>query len=111
MNEKLTPEQLLDKFLNKAIDMFGEDGELMIADAFNILSSLLPAHTTEDVDWLGEEGFCGTCAFFHQEPMCPGGICGFYPDKPQVKLTDSCEEYELDNEWENHFERLQQEDK
>jgi len=69
-------------------------------------------HTTEPEDelaWLKEEGFCGTCAFFNREPRCQGGICGFYPDKPQVEIGFGCEEYETDKEYEDYW--LQQEDK
>jgi len=68
MNEKLTPEQLLDRFINKAIDMYGKDGKLMIADACNILSSLLPATEPEDECnhvWYGRPSIgdtvCGKC--------------------------------------------------
>ena len=72
--------------------------------SWNILKQILNALTTEDERaWLSEAGFCGTCAYFHREPMCPGGICGYYSDKPQVKLNDSCEEYETAKDWEAHF--------
>ena len=53
--------------------------------------------------WMAEEGFCGTCAYFYREPRCQGGICGFYPGTPQMKLDDSCEEYSVNKEWVMHF--------
>jgi len=53
--------------------------------------------------WMKEEGYCGTCVYFHREPRCQGGICGFYPDKPQMKLDDSCEEYDISKEYDGYL--------
>ena len=62
------------------------------------------ALTTEDESlWLSEAGFCGTCAFFHREPRCPGGICGRFESKPQVEIVFGCEEYETDKDYENYW--------
>ena len=54
-------------------------------------------------EWMDDLGFCGTCAYFHREPRCQGGICGFYSDTPQVEIGFGCEEYNIDKEWVMHF--------
>ena len=57
----------------------------------------------QQAKYLQEEGFCGTCAYFNKEPRCQGGICVYYPDKPQVKIDYGCEEYGISKEYENYW--------
>ena len=83
MNEKLTPEQLLDRFINKAIDMYGKDGKLMIADACNILSSLLPATEPEDECKCPE---CGDKVNEHKV-LCPIGVNSTNPPEDERYQT------------------------
>ena len=78
------------------------DGIMVIG--VKVLRNILTANTAEDESlWLSEAGFCGTCAFFHREPRCPGGICGRFESKPQVEIVFGCEEYETDKDYENYW--------
>ena len=99
--DKLTPEQ---RILEVQIIIEKYDGE---TDSYGLACDLIDyfnANTTEDESlWLSEAGFCGTCAFFHREPRCPGGICGRFESKPQVEIVFGCEEYETDKDYENYW--------
>ena len=96
---KLTPEQR--DWILKIFITATEEARDVQWDWFEYV---ITANTTEDESlWLSEAGFCGTCAFFHREPRCPGGICGRFESKPQVEIVFGCEEYETDKDYENYW--------